>query len=145
MMATGIPVFDTTIQESELWLKEVAEHLPPCTRHQAYEALRAALHALRDRLPMNGALGLSAQLPMLLRGVYLEGWQPGDGPSGERSVQDFSASVDRRLPRGFPRAPNEVASAVFGVIAGHVDAGEARKIAQQLPEPVRALWPQTLQ
>ena len=141
-MSAGLSVFDTTVQQSEIWVNDVAERLPPCNRHQAYEALRATLHALRDRLPMTGALGLSAQLPMLLRGVYLEGWRPNDGPSGEHSVQAFADKVDSHLPRGFPRAPNEVADAVFKVIAAHVDSGEARKIAAQLPEPLRALWPQ---
>jgi uncharacterized protein (DUF2267 family) len=142
-MGTGLPVFDTTIQESQIWLHDVAERLPPCSQHQAYGALRATFHALRDRLPMTGTLGLSAQLPMLLRGVFLEGWRPNDGPTDERTVQAFSDTVARQLPRGFPRAPNEVAGAIFAVIASHVDAGEARKIASQLPEPVRALWPHT--
>lgn len=140
-MATGLPVFDTTIQQSQIWLNDVASRLPPCDRHQAYEALRATLHALRDRLPMAGALGLSAQMPLLLRGVLLEGWRPDDGPSNERSVQAFADRVASQLPRDFPRAATEVASAVFAVIADHVDAGEALKIANQLPEPLRALWP----
>jgi uncharacterized protein (DUF2267 family) len=142
-MSSELPVFATTVQLSDIWVNDVAERLPPCSRHQAYEALRATLHALRDRLPMTGALGLSAQLPMLLRGAFLEGWQPDNGPSNERTVQAFADKVDSHLPRGFPRAPNEVADAVFKVIAAHVDPSEARKIAAQLPEPLRALWSQS--
>ena len=49
-MSTGLPVFDTTVQESNLWLKDAMEHLHTEDRHLAYLALRGTLHALRDRI-----------------------------------------------------------------------------------------------
>ena len=140
-MSTGLPVFDTTIQETNEWLKAVETHLPPCSRQQAYSALRAALHVLRDRLPMEGVLGFSAQLPLLLRGVFLEGWRPADGPTDVRSQLDFAGLVSDRLPPGFPREPNAVAAAVFGVIAERLDPGEVQKTVRYLPAPMRSLWP----
>ena len=42
--------------------------------HKAYLALRTVLHALRDRLTLEEAVQLGAQLPMLVRGFYYEGW-----------------------------------------------------------------------
>jgi uncharacterized protein (DUF2267 family) len=38
--------------------------------------LRATLHALRDRLIIDEVAQLSAQLPMLIRGLYYKGWDP---------------------------------------------------------------------
>lgn len=140
-MSTGLKVFDTTVQESNEWLKGIEAHLQPCDRQQAYAALRAALHVLRDRLPHDAVLGLSAQLPMLLRGLFLEGWRPVDGPSDIRDPQTFSAHVKDNLPPGFPREPNAVASAVFSVMAARLDSGEVRKVTGSLPAPLRALWP----
>jgi uncharacterized protein (DUF2267 family) len=49
MSATGLPIFDETIQKTNIWLNEIAPALD-CDRHHAYQALRAVLHCLRDRL-----------------------------------------------------------------------------------------------
>jgi hypothetical protein len=75
MSTTGLPVFDTTVQETNLWLKAIMESLHTDDRHLAYLSLRATLHALRDRLGSENAVHLAAQLPMLLRGLYYEGWR----------------------------------------------------------------------
>lgn len=74
-MSVGLAVFDTTIQDTNLWLKAVSTRLADCERQDAYAALRAVLHALRDRLPAQSAVNFAAQLPLLLRGVYFEGWR----------------------------------------------------------------------
>lgn len=140
-MSTGLPIFDTTVQESNVWLKGVETRLPPCDRHQAYGALRAVLHVLRDRLPMDAVLGLSAQLPMLLRGLFLEGWRPVAGPSDIHDPQGFAGEVADRLPPKFPREPNEAAEAVFAVLAERLDPGEVTKLAQYLPSRLRSLFP----
>jgi uncharacterized protein (DUF2267 family) len=51
MSATGVTTLDHTVQETIVWLKAVEEELQLDNRQQAYNALRAVLHALRDRLP----------------------------------------------------------------------------------------------
>lgn len=140
-MSTGLPVFDTTVQESNAWLNAIEARLPPCDRQQAYAAFRAVGHVLRDRLPMEAVLGLSAQLPMLLRGVFLEGWRPVEGALDVRSADDFGAEIERRFPPAFPRRGVEAAEAVFRVMVDHLDPGESRKLAERLPRSLRALWP----
>lgn len=140
-MTAGLAVFDTTVQETNVWLKRLEERLPPCSRQQAYGALRATLHVLRDRLPQEAVLALSAQLPMLLRGLFFEGWRPVAGPTREQTPQAFAAAVAERLPPAFPRAPLECAKAALGVIADGVGEGEARKLAAHLPASLRVLFP----
>jgi uncharacterized protein (DUF2267 family) len=44
MSATGLEVFDETLQKTNIWLKEIMEVLG-LDRHRAYQALRAVLHA----------------------------------------------------------------------------------------------------
>ncbi|MBS0364159.1 MAG: DUF2267 domain-containing protein [Proteobacteria bacterium] len=139
MMSTGLAVFDTTVQESNAWLKDIEIWLPPCDRRQAYAALRAVLHALRDRLPLDAVQGLSAQLPMLLRGVFYEGWGPSE-PAGH-DLGAFAEEVAARLPPGFPRTPQDVVEAVFAAMGAHLDPGEVRKIVTFLPKPLRSAWP----
>src|ERR687886_176925 len=65
MSSTGLEVFDRTVQETNIWLGEIAEDLGP-DRQVAYRVLRAVLHALRDRLTVEQAAHLSAQLPRML-------------------------------------------------------------------------------
>lgn len=139
-MSTGLAVFDTTIQQSNTWLKGIEARLRPCDRQEAYSALRAVLHVLRDRLPLEGVLGLSAQLPLLLRGVFLEGWRPGDRPTHIRRPLSFAEAVEGQLAPAFPRDGLGVAEAVFEVMVERLDAGEVDKLIAYLPAPLRPLW-----
>src|SRR4029077_7982830 len=96
-MTTGLDVFDTTVQESNLWLKDVMERIGTYERHRAYSTLRAVLHALRDRIGPANASHLGAQLPMLLRGLYYEGWRMTGAASKERREIEFLEHVTQEL------------------------------------------------
>lgn len=99
MSATGVTALDHTVQETNAWLKAVDEQLHLKNRHNAYSALRAVLHALRDRLPPEVTVKLGAQFPLLIRGIYCEGWHIAETPTKERSVQDFANHVSQELPQ----------------------------------------------
>ena len=62
------------------WLKVVGERLGTEDRTYTYRVLRAWLHLVRDRLTVDSAVHLAAQLPEFLRGVYFEGWVPSRVP-----------------------------------------------------------------
>ena len=61
MSATGLEVFDRTIHKTNIWLKDLMELLDCPDRHEAYLALRATLHALRDRLTIEEVAQFAAQ------------------------------------------------------------------------------------
>jgi uncharacterized protein (DUF2267 family) len=69
-------VFETTLQKTNIWVKEVSDLLHWDDHPKAYHGLRAVLHVLRDRLPVNEAVHLGAQLPMLVRSLYYERGKP---------------------------------------------------------------------
>src|SRR5207302_7966616 len=89
MSVTGLDVFDRTVHTTNRWLQELTGLLDGGSRHDAYVTLRATLHALRDRLPIEETAELAAQLPMLVRGFYYEGWDPTGKPVRERSLEGF--------------------------------------------------------
>jgi uncharacterized protein (DUF2267 family) len=81
MSATGVTSLDHSVHETNVWLRDVQEEIHLETRQEAYNALRAVLHTLRDRLPSEVAIKLAAQLPLLLRGIYYEGWHAAGTPT----------------------------------------------------------------
>ncbi len=140
MGVTGLDAFDTTIHESNVWLKDIMEEEGWKDRHRAYTALRAVLHLLRDRLPVDEAAQLASELPMLIRGIFYEGWNPSKNPK-KRTREAFLSYVIESFQNDPDLNPEEVISSVFTVIARHVSEGEIRDIKNNLPEDLRRWFP----
>jgi uncharacterized protein (DUF2267 family) len=143
MSITTLDVFDTTLHKTNSWLKELMEIMDWHDRHRAYLALRATLHALRDRLTVEETAQLGAQLPMLIRGFYYEGWDPTGKPVKERHREQFLARVEQPFKDEEPIDPEPVVRAVLTVLATRVSEGEIEDVRQVLPAEVRELWPAT--
>ena len=144
MTSATVPVFDTTLHKTNEWVQEVAGALPTSDAQVAYRILRGVLHALRDRLPPPEAVHLGAQLPMLLRGSYYEGWKPTATPmSGNREA--FLERVRESLSDqpGVPD-PERWTRAVFLVLARRMDVGEVEDVAGMLPAGFSDLWPDSM-
>jgi uncharacterized protein (DUF2267 family) len=141
MSLTGLQVFDETLRKTNIWLKEI-EELLGSDRRGAYQALRAVLHCLRDRLTIDEAAQLGDQLPMLIRGIYYEAWHPAGKPERVRSREEFLARISAHLPKTRPIDAKDAALAVFQILESHVSAGEIRDVMQSLPEEIRTLWPE---
>lgn len=142
MSDTQLPVLDHTIQQTNIWLKKLVEEHHFRSRHDAYSALRAVLHALRDRLTAEQAVHFAAQLPIMVRGIYYEGWHLTEKPGTGRHLDEFLARVAASLPPQFPRDTLGVTKAVFDVLWQELDPGETAKIIATLPIPLRSLWPE---
>ena len=141
MPATGVPAFDKTIEKTNAWLADLQQTLGWQDRAHAYVALRAVLHALRDRIPPDEVAQLSAQLPMLIRGLFYEGWQPAHKPRKYRHKQEFLDQVAKEAP-SLERATLESAiTAVFGILATELGGGETDQVRALLPPELRELWP----
>jgi uncharacterized protein (DUF2267 family) len=138
--ATGLDTFDTTVQATNVWLHDVMIRMGWIDREKAWRALRAVMHALRDRLAVNDAAHLAAQLPMLVRGMYYEGWHPADKPLKEHRA-DFLRRVREVFTFDLSADPERVIRAVFGTLEKHITPGEAEKVKAALPGDLRAFWP----
>lgn len=135
-------VWERALHKSNAWLQQLAAELDWNDMQATLLALRSVLHALRDRLPPNEAVQLAAQLPLLIKGVYFDGWHPAATPLKTRTRGDFLELVRQPLLRGVPEADAErVTRAVFTLLAEHVSAGEIQDIRGLLPAELVALWP----
>jgi len=84
-------------------------------------------------------------LPMLLRGLFYEGWDPTGKPTKERHENAFLAHIARELPRATNREIEAGACAVLDVLSKHIDRGAAVKLAAILPQDLRKFWPEFIQ
>jgi uncharacterized protein (DUF2267 family) len=141
MSVTGLDVFDRTVHKTNAWLAEIMRVLGSRDRHAAYTALRATLHALRDRLTVEEAAELAAQLPMLVRGFYYEGWDPTGKPMKIRHEEEFLARIEDEMRRDDGVDVEQAARAVFAVLAARITEGEIADVRHVLPAEVRRLWP----
>lgn len=139
MTVDTVSVFEHTIEITHTWLNDLMERLGWHDKQQAYMALRAVLHALRDRISVNDASHLAAQLPMLIRGFYYEGYHPAGKPVADRKKADFLGRVAAQCTDE-SRNDGRVTKAVFQVLAKHITPGEVEKIKSALPEDIRSLW-----
>lgn len=141
---TGLDVFERTIHKSNQWLSDLTEELHTDDRKYAYRVLRATLHALRDRLIPDEAVDLAAQLPLLVRGFYYEGWKPSATPTDD-DLQAFYDRIveDMRDQPGVPD-PERWTRAVFAVLTEHVDPGEVGNVKGLLPAGFENLWPESV-
>jgi uncharacterized protein (DUF2267 family) len=139
-MTSKHDAIDHAVQDANVWLKAVMEKLPGCDRHSAYLALRATLHALRDRLDPNSASHLGAQLPTLIRGIYYDGWYMAGTPTRERHKDLFLAHAHKDLV-GWNDTDVELAvRAVFELLWEKIDLGEVAKVMGMFPAELRELW-----
>jgi uncharacterized protein (DUF2267 family) len=128
-----------TVEMTNAWLAEIAQRLGDQQQRRAYLGLRAVLHALRDRLSADDAAHLAAQLPMLVRGIFYEGYRPSGKPLAEHKKSEFLAAVRSECPEEDLNI-GTITRAVLQVVAKHVSAGETDKIKAKLPAGVRELW-----
>ena len=141
MSTTGVKAFDSTLHTTHVWLNEICEELGWDREPQrAYRALRAVLHALRDRLRPEDAAGFAAQLPLLVRGTFYEGWHPAGKPAKVRTSEEFLAPVTEAFRDDGWTQPETVALAVFAVLKRHVTFGEVADVTAALPGDIQTLW-----
>jgi len=141
MSVTHAETFGHTLQTTHIWLNDLMAELGWDDPHKTYLALKASLHTLRDRLTVAEVAHLGAQLPMLIRGAYYEGWSPAGKPVKDRHKEDFVAHVQRYFRKDEDINPERIVRAVFKVLWKRVTAGEIEDIKQILPPELRLLWP----
>ena len=134
-------IFQDPLVKTKEWLKSISEELHFDNDNDAYVALRGVLHVLRDRLTLEEVVQLGAQLPMLIRGFYYEGWNPHKAAaSRNRRAQDFLHEIEQNLNDYME--PLNVFRGVIIVLLKKIGPGEMEDIKNTLPKDIVKLWPQ---
>ena len=141
MSAAGLESIDHTVQLTHIWINELDSRLGWENKHRSYRLLRTVLQALRDWLPVDEAVGLGAQLPELLRGVYYEHWRPNRTPVKHRNKAEFLARIADAFRNDPISSTSDAVTAVFELLSDKIAAGEIEDVRHELPAEIRALWP----
>jgi uncharacterized protein (DUF2267 family) len=139
MSQQGLETIESTTQKTHDWIARVAEALH-MEKRDAYKSLRAVLHTVRDRLPVDVAVHFGAQLPMLIRGLYYEGWAPSKVPM-KLSREQFLDSVREKIVADRAIDPLETTLAVLSVVSTYIGGGEIDKVKHNFPHDMRSLFP----
>lgn len=142
MTLTGYPAFDSTLKKTNGILKQIERSYswPKERRNQSYAALRVVLHTLRDRLTVEEAAQLSAQLPLLVRGIYFEGWDPSKVPI-KMHRDDFLRRIRDDFPFELPDGIERLVGTTLEALRRHVTVGEWNDVRASLPKDLVAILP----
>ena len=138
---TEAHVLEPSLASARQWLSELMTllELPPDEGGQGLRAMRAGLHAIRDRLPAAEVVDLGAQLPALVRGIYYDGWKLTNDPTRIRSRAELIERVEREL--GDQRlSAAHVLSSIIELLSRHVSSGEISDVVSTLPRSIAELW-----
>jgi len=139
MTTRHVDVIDRSGEQAHIWINEVAQEFGTDDHQLAYRILRAFLHAVRDRITVEEAAQLAAQMPTLVRGIYYEGWRPSTTPQRYHDRETFLRKIaDEALVAGTTEASYAVTAAA-AVLRRHVSQGEVEDVLAILPAEIREL------
>jgi uncharacterized protein (DUF2267 family) len=137
MSTNTIDSIQRTVQKTREWLGDFERELGTDDSAHAWRALSGYLQVLRDRLTVDEAAELAAQLPQLLRGVFYEGFDPSRQPERIRDREMFLAKLAQSARLGDAGEAARVAAAATRMLRRHVAQGELEDVLAQLPAEIR--------
>jgi len=142
MAATGHDALNRTVEKTTQLRREVevAYGWPPERRGQSFAALRAVLHAIRDRLTVHEAADFAGPLPMLVRGLYYEGWQPAKVPM-KSSKHDFLERIQETFNYAAEGGTELLVERVVLALSHHIPEGEWDDVRVMLPKDLADVLP----
>jgi uncharacterized protein (DUF2267 family) len=136
---TGLEAIEKSMHKTNEWLKQIEEGTGVEDRHHAFQCLRAVLQTLRNRLPVQEAVDLGDQLPLVIRGLYYENWNTAAVPSKDKKLEDFLAHIESFFPKEDFLDTERISRSVIKVLKSHVSEGEIRDVRANLPRTLQFL------
>ncbi|MEV4805351.1 DUF2267 domain-containing protein [Nonomuraea sp. NPDC049421] len=142
MAETGYAPFNRTVDKTNRVLREIEEAhgWTPERRNQSYAALRAVLHALRDRLTVEESAQFAAQLPLLIRGIYYDGWRPSTVPV-KAHRKEFLDRVSDELAFELQESEEDLVQKVLQALRRHISDGEWEDVKSAMPKDLTSILP----
>ncbi len=144
-----IHYFDKYVAEANTYIKDLAVELGhPEDTQQTIRLLRATLHTLRDRMSVSESLDLLSQLPMMLKGLFVEQWTYHERPPLHfEDIEGFAEAVKNEQARlgeqnfDWEEPTGDLIKIILSSLKEHyLTDGQAIHVLEQMPEGVRELF-----
>jgi uncharacterized protein (DUF2267 family) len=127
-----------SVHKTNEWLNGIRDELGQDDREEAWRILKADLQVLRDQLTIDEAAQLAAQLPLVLRGAFYEGFDPGRQQK-VRHREEFIALFAERANLSDSTDAERALGAAASALSSHVTPGELDDLIAQLPSDLRSV------
>lgn len=130
-MSTNITTLDRAISHAMEWIDDIHEGLGWDSKDKTYQATKAVL-SIRDRLPIQEVIHFSANLPLILKGMVIDGYTLKDKPDRIRDLEGFLELVQAHYDasmRDIIGAEDAVIT-VVRVLNSRMGGGEMTKVAE---------------
>ncbi|KTD22280.1 Uncharacterized conserved protein (DUF2267) [Legionella lansingensis] len=127
---------ESSVNLTYQWLHELKDFGDFKDESQCYSVLRVIFHALRDKLPTEISSHLASQLPLVLKGVYYDGWVPSKPMTEARAFEEFLSPMAHELRNINVNGRDAVVSAIQFIIQ-KLEPGLTEKILHALPAHIR--------
>lgn len=136
-MTKGSIPLENSLQKTQELLKEIeaAFGWTKEQRNQSYAALRAVLHTIRDRLTIEEAVEFAAGLPLLLKGIFFDGWQVSRVPL-KMDKEEFLQEILQQFPFSVKGNTQKVISVVLQSLKKYIGEGEFGDVLDVLPKDI---------
>lgn len=141
MSAQGLEVIDHTVQLTHEWINELRERLDWFSSQDALRLLRVTLQQIRDHISHEEVAQLSAQMPLLIRGMFFEGWRPSQTPVKDRDGAVFLSTIEERVGDVQEWRGSDDITCVLEMLNARISDGEIADVKANLPKRIRDLWP----
>ena len=129
-----LDIIDQTVQKTYSIISSLDDQSIPLGKEDLFLILGATLHTLRDYMPLQQAINLGNQLPMLLRGIYYEGWEGIIEEIPIKNENSFFELFDKKLDNNLKTLNlNPIVKTVFKSILAQTSIGEDKNILDHLP------------
>jgi uncharacterized protein (DUF2267 family) len=138
MSVASADAVERSVYTTNEWLNGIRDELGQDDREEAWRILKADLQVLRDQLTIDEAAQFGAQLPLVLRGAFYEGFDPGRQQK-VRHREEFIALFAERANLSDSTDAERALGAATSALSSHVTPGELDDLIAQLPSDLRSV------
>lgn len=143
-----IHYFDKHVIEANEFVKNLSIELGhPDDQTQTIRLLRAVLHTVRDRITISESLDLLAQLPMMLKALYVEQWKYHEKPPLDYDdMAGLKEAVKREQEHmgeqkfDWPESTEDLIKIVLSSLRKYLTDGQAIHVMEQMPKEIKAIF-----